>query len=125
MTGPTSDICISHGSEFLYEVKSCFLFIIYRANASLIKFPLRSLMIKSPFEFVECRLKIASRWHILIHTFYMLLFSVIVQRFQLKRSESIRVSKDSDLDKRKYICLGPVGANFVSALVQNIQRNIG
>lgn len=35
------------------------------------------------------------------------LYSVIVQRSQLKRSESMRVSKDADLDKRKYMGLSP------------------
>lgn len=71
-----------------YELKSCFLFIIHRAIASLIKLPLHSQVIKSPFEFVEYRLKIASRWHILIRTPYTLLFSIIVQHFQLKQSDT-------------------------------------
>jgi len=61
----------------LYELKSRSLFIIYRAIASLIK-PITLPVIKSPFEFIEYRLKIAWRWHTLIRIFctYCSAFSI-------------------------------------------------
>lgn len=68
------------------------LFFIYNSqgNRASYKTSITLSVIKSPFKFVEYRqLKIPLRWHILIR-----ILCVIAQRFQLKRSELIRVSKN-------------------------------